>query len=231
MQNEDIFIEEKDVKDLEEKSTVGVLLDVRAQKREETTAKRIRLTPSQWREIELLWESGEVTLKDLSRRYGKHEDTFTNHFRKHGIKRGARADELRKIAEQAAKEQARDEASIISERIRKTKESHYKMSEAIGNLVFSEVLNVRKDKSRYREIQQDLKALFIAMDTLKKVREERWVVLGLDKDAVDEDALPELVMSTMTPEQVEALRKAQQEDDELIGMDDDQLEYQEVEQQ
>ena len=222
MNTEDIFDENKK---LEQQSTAETLAKVGAFKDKDTSEKNVRLTASQWREIEMLWESGEVTLKDLSAKYGKHIDTFSTHFRKLGIKRGSKAEELRRVAEEVAKQQARDEASIISERIKDTKEQHYKMADAIGRLVFKEILDVRnKPGGKFREIKSDMQALFVAMDTLKKVREERWAILGLDKDVVDQDSLPELVMSTMTPEQAQALRNAQDEDDDLMGIDDNNLE-------
>lgn len=207
----------------EKRNALKVIEENRARKAEESTKPSGRLTPSQWREIELLWESGEVTLKDLSEKYGKRIDTFTTHFRKHKIKKGSRVEELRKIAEQMQREQARTDASVISQRIRDTKEQHYKMADGISRLVFKEVLDVRKRGGQFREIQNDLKSLFLAMDTLKKCREERWAILGLDKDAIDEESLPELVMTTMTPEQAQALRQSQEEDEEEMGIDDDRL--------
>ena len=211
----------------EKRNALKVIEENRARKAEETQKRGARLTPTQWREIEFLWESGEVTLKDLSEKYGKRIDTFTSHFRKYKIKKGARIEELRKVAAEIQKEQARSDASIISQRIRDTKDQHYKMADGISRLVFNELLEVKKKGLKFREIQGDLKSLFLAMDTLKKCREERWAILGLDKDAIDEEALPELVMSTMTPEQAQELRKAQEEDEEEMGIDDDRLEMQE----
>lgn len=182
-----------------------------------------KLTPAQWREIELLWESGEVTLKDLSERYGKNPEAFSQHFRKNKIRKGSRVEELRRVAEKIQREQAENDLSTLSKRIRDTKEQHYKMADAIARLTFNEVLNARQRGVQFRDIQQDIKSLQLAADTLKKCREERWVILGLDKDAIDEDALPELVMSTMTPEQALEMRRAQEEDDEEMGIDDDIL--------
>ena len=213
----------EEVKHAEEQKTIQSILDFRAQKNEDAKAPYARLTPSQWREIEMLWESGEVTLKDLSKRYGKGTDTFVTHFRKHGIVKGARAEELKKLAEKAQREKAVADAEVISERIRRTKEDHYKMAEALGKLTFNEVLKARQEGRQFRTIQQDVKALLLAAETLKKVREERWITLGLDKDAVDQDSLPELVMSTMTDEEVQALRNAQREDEEEMGFNDKDL--------
>lgn len=230
MKETDFLLDDlKDKATSEEKDRVHRVLEEVSKEREKTSGEfRGRLSQAQWREIELLWESGDITLKELSEKYGKSTDTIYAHFKSKGIKRGARAEELRKIADSLAKQKAQEESHIISERIRNTKEQHYKMAEAIGKLVFKEVLQVQSSGSKYREIQQDLKSLHVAMETLKKVREERWVVLGLDKDVVDEDSLPELIMSTMTAEQAQALRDAQEEDDDFLGIDDEQLEMTQV---
>ena len=213
----------EEVKHAETQKTIQEILDMRSEKAEKAKAKGARLTPSQWREIDMLWESGEVTVADLTRRYGRSRECFVSHYKKHGIVKGAKKEELRKAAELAAREQSRNEAAILSERIRKTKEEHYKMAEAIGRLTFNEILKARQDGKPFRSIQQDVKALLLAAETLKKVREERWVTLGLDKDVVDEDTLPELVMTTMTEEQCQQLRQAQQEDEMDLGLNDDDL--------
>ena len=50
------------------------------------------------------------------------------------------------------------------------------------------------------------------MNVLTKARMERYAVLGLDKDDyVDEDGLPELVISELTAAQIEELRNRDEE--------------------
>ncbi|MCY1300238.1 hypothetical protein D9M70_497990 [compost metagenome] len=63
----------------------------------------------------------------------------------------------------------------------------------------------------------NLKALDNAMTVLKKAREERYAVLGLDRsDYVDDSALPELVISELTNEQIEAMRDRQEDSDDSL---------------
>lgn len=209
----------------EQKKTVNTIMEMRLKREQDALEKHQHLTKHQWAQIEALWMAGDVTIKELVARFGKHPDTFVAHFRKYGIKKGSRNAEIKKAAEEATKAKARDDALILSERIKRTKEDHYKMSEAIGKLVFNEVLKAKQNGKEFRSIQSDVRALLTAAEALKKVREERWVTLGLDKDAVDEDTLPELVMSTMTPEQVEALRNAQKEDEAEMGLNDEDLNF------
>lgn len=207
---------------LEEK-TIKSIMEAHEKRDEKGKQKFQRLTPRQWSEIETLWKSGEITLAELSQKYGKDKTTFINHFRKTGIKKGENKEEIARMAQKVAEEKAKTEAAILSDRIRRTKEEHYKYSEAIAKLTFKQVLEANNEGRQFRTISQDVKALLLAAETLKKVREERWVTLGLDKDVVDPDELPELVMSTMTEEQVEQLRNMQREDEEEMGLNDDDL--------
>lgn len=199
------------------------MLDIQRVEAEKSKEKHARLSPAQWREIDMLWESGEVTLTTLSERYGKTRECFVAHFKKYGVVKGARKDEIRRAAEEIKKEAQSAEQRVLSERIKQTKEDHYKMSEAIGRLAFNEILKARKDGKPFRTVQQDIKTLLLTAETLKKVREERWITLGLDKDVIDEETLPELVITTMTQDQCEQLREEQQEDEQVMGIDEEDL--------
>lgn len=179
-------------------------------------SKYARLTPKQWAEAEALWESGEVTLDDLAARFGKDRSTFVNRFNKIGITKGSKREETKqRVAEEVAK-QAISDATVLAARIKETKEEHYKMSAALAKLTWAEILEVKKTGAPFSSAMNNLKALDNAMNVLKKAREERYAVLGLDRDDhVDENGLPELVISELTAEQVEALRSRDEEDLDL----------------
>lgn len=166
-----------------------------------------RLTPKQWAEAEALWESGEVTLTDLVAKFGIHKTSFQKRFAERGIKKGAKKEEhARRVAEEVTKA-AIDEATVLAARIRETKEEHYKMAAGLAKLTWAEILAAKQNGSPMAVALNNLKALDAAMAVLKKAREERYAVLGLDReDFVDEDGLPELVISELTADQIEALR-------------------------
>jgi hypothetical protein len=165
------------------------------------------LTRKQWAEIEALWESGGVVYADLVKKYGKSVSTFDRHFRKHGIVKGAKAEATKKrIAEVVAREEL-NHAQVLAARITETKEEHYKMSAALARLAWAEVLDAKKNSRPMSTALNNLKALDAASNVLKKVREERFAVLGLDRtDSVDPDAIPELILTELTPEQIQKLR-------------------------
>lgn len=186
-----------------------------------TREAKTRLKESDWRIIEVLWETGDVTLRELAEKYNCAVETLTTHFRKFKIKKGSRADDIRKAVRKQQEIQAQSEAAVISERIRTTKEDHYKMAAALAKITFGEIIKMRSTETPYSRGEKDIKALLLAAETLKKCREERWVTLGLDKDAIDETALPELTLHTLTAEEIQKMRDNQSEDMEEMGIEDD----------
>ena len=171
-----------------------------------------RMTPRQWAEAEALWESGEVTLDDLAKRFDKDRSAFVRYFKKHGIVKGSRAAARKEEVKEAVAAAGIDEATVLANRIRETKEDHYKMSSALAKLVWAEVLTAKKDEKPFSAIKDNLKALDNAMNVLMKARMERFAILGLNKDDyVDEGGLPELVISELTAAQIEELRNRDEE--------------------
>ena len=189
--------------------------------------KAVQIKPKEWAEIEILWETGNTTLRELSERFGRVEETFSRYFARKGIKKGSKAAEhAEKVREEVSKSIVSD-ASIIASRIRDTKEEHYKLSASISKLAWNELNTARKDGVQYETKLNNLRALKTAMDIVKIAREERWTVLGLnDPDSINEAELPELLISEMTAKQIEDLQMRQVQSsqefiDEIDGLDED----------
>ena len=176
-----------------------------------TAAKKARkpnLSQKEWTEAKTLWESGEVTYSDLAKKFDRHEQSFIRYFNRHGIKKGtSRAKHMKRIEKEVEKAAVND-AAIIAARIKETKEEHYKMASGLAKLTWAEVLKTKQDGVPVATALNNLKALDTAMTVLKKAREERYSVLGLDRpDAIDENDVPELVISELTAEQIALLRE------------------------
>lgn len=167
-----------------------------------------RLPAKEWAKIEALWEEGDTTYADLVKKYGKSVSTFERHFKKHKIVKGKRREERKKKADEKLTQAAIDDATVLANRIRETKEEHYRMSSAVARLTWNEILAAKNEGRAVATALNNLKALDAAATVLKKVREERFAVLGLDRnDTVNPDEVPELVISELTAEQIEELRK------------------------
>lgn len=166
-----------------------------------------------------------MTLPELARRFDRHPQSFFKYFKNHGIKKGAKAQKLKAKVEAKVEEQAVNDAAIIAARIKETKEEHYKMASGLAKLTWAEVLKAKQDGVPVAAALNNLKALDTAMAVLKKAREERYAVLGLDRpDAIDENDVPELVIQELTAEQIAALRERNfndihDVDEELEGLE------------
>ena len=186
---------------------------------------RARLTEKEWRQATTLYEAGEVTIEDLAKKFDRHPQSFIKRFKRDGIVKGSKSAALKAKVEEKVKEEAVNDAAIIAGRIKETKEEHYKMASALAKLTWAEVLKAKQDGVPVGAALNNLKALDTAMAVLKKAREERYAVLGLDRpDAIDENDVPELVIQELTAEQIAALRERNfndivEVDEELEGLE------------
>lgn len=186
-----------------------------------------RLTPKQWAEAETLWALGDMTMYDLGRKFGVNEQTIYMHMSRKKIARGSKAEEhAKKVAEEVAKASV-DDATITAARIRETKEEHYKMAAGLAKLAWAEILTAKQNKAPFASVMNNLKSLDSAVNIIAKARQERWAVLGLDRaDFVDEDGLPELLISELTAEQIQELRD--RDSTEFDELSDDDLQGEEA---
>ncbi len=185
-----------------------------------------RLTEKEWVKAEALYETGEMTQEEIAKKFNVHVATVRRRFSKNGIKAGSKAAAIKeKVNDQLGKERAA-EIGLLLGRIRETKEEHYKMASGLAKLTWAEVLKAKQDGSPVSVAMNNLKALDTAMSVLKKAREERYAVLGLNGDeGDDDDLLPQLVVQELTEEQVEELRNGQDDDlDDLPPEDEVALE-------
>lgn len=191
-----------------------------AKEKSDIVPKGKRLSQKQWAEAESLWELGQVTLAELSEKYGKHQSLFWKHFSKRGIKKGSKAEVMKDRIHEAAVNAATEDMKLLQARIRETKDEHYKMAQALAKLTWSEVLTAKQSGTPFGAKLNDLRALDSAMNVLAKARQERYAVLGLDKDDfVDEEGLPELVISELTQEQIELLNARDASEELELDMD------------
>jgi hypothetical protein len=123
------------------------------------------------------------------------------------IVRGSTAEKIRKKVEDELEKAHVEDTAIIVARIRETKEEHYKMVSGLGKLTWAEILNAKQKNLPVSSVAANLKALETAIGNIKKIREEKWAILGLDKEDITEDeGLPDLVVSELTADEVTKLR-------------------------
>lgn len=170
------------------------------------------LSASDRRKIRAMWETGEYSMDEIAKEVGNTVTAVKSYIDNNAIKKGSRSDEIQQAVMKKTKETAETEATLVASRIRETKEEHYKMSMAIAKLIWKEVLDCNKAGRPFADVRGNIASLELASRALANCRSERWVVLGLDKDNVSTDRLPELVLTELTAEQIEEIRNYQEED-------------------
>lgn len=179
-----------------------------------------RLTNRQWAQEEAMYAMGDTTQAAIAAKYSLTVQAVFQHMKRRGIKKGSKAVASSKAIEEGIQLAAVSEASVTAARIKETKEDHYKMASALSRLSWQEVLKAKQDGLPVSTATPNLRALDLASAVLKRLREERYAILGLDRhDFVDEDALPELVISELTDEQIAKLHERDDDFNEMQGDD------------
>ncbi|HBA2885993.1 TPA: DNA-binding protein [Escherichia coli] len=180
---------------------------------------KTRLTPAEWAEAEAKWTSGEYTLSKLEEEYGIRRETLSRHFKKRGLEKGA--DSVGKMVRESLKSDAELRAKARAEKIEERRTRYDGWAYALGQMVMVEVTTAKREGKPLGAIEDSLKSLQKASNTLAKCFEVSSKALGMDHAENDEEEIPNLVFGELTPSQVAKLR---QEDDEPEIIDDELLE-------
>ena len=194
---------------------------------EEKKAKETkRLSPVQWEEIKTLWELGEVTLSELSDRYGISNSALSQGLKHRGATRGSRAKELAKVVEKKAAEAVAEIpfSATKQQRIEQTKRQHYEWSEFIGKATMGRLALAQRESRPFSSEMHNLKALRVAAVTVGDVLKQRYHILDVENQ-VEEGALPILEIVGMDDDRIKAIRETQDlGDDDLLPTLDPDLE-------
>lgn len=193
---------------------------------EEKAEESKRLTIAEWEEIKTLWELGEVTLADLSDRFGISISAVSQGLKRRGATRGSRAREVASaVAEKAIT--AAVESSFASGKLQKiedTKRQQYDWTTFIGKATMTALAKAQKDGRAFSTEMQNLKALRIAAVTVGDVMRQRYEILGISEE-IEQGAIPVLEIIGMDDERIKNIREAQDlGDDDLLPSLDAELE-------
>lgn len=180
-----------------------------------------------------MWESGEITLDELAKKFGRNRTTFVNFFKREGIVKGATKEELqKKIEEEVAKNLVSD-ASVYAARIKETKDQHYIYADNLAKLSWSIMRKAKIENRSMASTYDEQAAILKTMQVMKIAREERFAVLGINaQDSADDVPLPDLEIHELSANEIKEMHRQQmvQGEDGLdevadmdIGLGDDEL--------
>ncbi|BBI61687.1 hypothetical protein HSBAA_29930 [Vreelandella sulfidaeris] len=106
-----------------------------------------------------------------------------------------------------------------AERSEQARESYFKSLEMLHKLTVATIGKAHQDKKLF-SAQADLKAIQMAAIAIDKIRSNQWSVLGLDKQGIEDEEIPELLVRSLTPDEVAKIRESQLKSNNL----DDEIE-------
>ncbi|EOY9900449.1 DNA-binding protein [Klebsiella sp. 10982] len=188
-----------------------------------STEVKKKLTPAQWVEVEVKWKSGEYTLSALEEEYGLRTETFSRYFKKKGISKGSDSvsDMIRESLKSDSEQRALARAKLVEDR----RDSFDKISNQIAGLTMKEIHAARSESRPLSVIEDNLKSLQRASAIIGKCFDISSRALGLEREEMAGDEIPNLVFGELTPTQVQELRKM----DEGNSLSDDLEELEELE--
>jgi hypothetical protein len=183
-----------------------------------TKRKYTKVTEDVWTEIISLWESGGVTLFELSERFGPTPRALQARFRRSGVVKGSRATAMAALVRERIQEEDLDDQDRLVIRSRDIRERAYRNALVVEDLVMSQLTLAERDPGQIFRVNSSLKALSLAAASLERLHDLKQRALGLDKEAALPEELPVLAFVDLTSDDIAQIR-AQQGDYE--GVEDD----------
>ena len=178
-------------------------MDIESEK-EDTPTKRLK--ESEWIVIGTLWEMGEVTLKDLSAKFGVSEAALSQGLKRRGIKRGAKAH----LANKEIEAKIKDERTKLVEEIFLFKKKFVRYGDVLMTLAMNEITEAKKAGKKIATKKPELEAIFSATKIYKTIRNDMFHLYDLyNKDAAPNDDL-EFNIGVYSEDELKELRKAQE---------------------
>src|SRR3954469_3947734 len=181
-----------------------------------TKRKYTRLSPSQWAEIEALWQVGDLTLAELAEAHGVSPRAIQDHMSKHGIIKGSKGAEFAEaVREKVATLELGDE-ELTAKRAREVRETAYENAKQIEQLVMAQIALAQKEPAQILRVASALKGLSLAAGTLERLHSLKYRAMGLDRH-VDERELPKLTIDCYTDDELAEIRAQQGDEKDLVG--------------
>lgn len=183
--------------------------------------KYVTLSDDDWATIRAEWEGGDVTLADLSDRFGVSIRSIQNFFERHGIAKGSarRAETMAAIrlaVPEPSPANASDPDAIKSLALQRIL--------AIEDAISDQINIMRTDPTQAYRCGSTVKSLQSAVDALSKAYQMKREVLGLDRQDAQEKTV--LVVRELFSEDIARLcddEENEDDDPQPIEREDDDI--------
>lgn len=174
------------------------------EKDSETPSKRLK--ESEWIVISSLWERGEVTLKELSEKFGISEPALSQGLKRRGVKRGSKAHLAYKEVEAKSKE----ERAKLIEDVYRFKKKFLQYGDFLMSLAINEITEAKKAKTSLASRKPELQSIFEATKIYKTIRNDMFHLYDLYNPEGQPNEELEFNIGVYSEQDIEELRKAQE---------------------
>lgn len=181
-----------------------------------------RLNSIERAEAIAMWRSGQYTLDEICKKLNRTKGVFIKLFKEENINKGENSEVYAKRVEEAVEKATLSSVEELTQRIKETKEDHYKMAQGLSKLVWHIIATCKKEGRSFTTISGEMKALRYASMILKSTREDRYAILGLNKLEDDENKAPEdLTIREITVEEIrDRIKNQVGSEDEFFNVPD-----------
>lgn len=179
--------------------------------------RRKLMTEKMWLEAEELWAAGDITLDELSKKFGGISPSHLSiTLSRRGVKKGSRVEAMRDGVRAVLDEKAAQRAIVAAARASETKEEHYRYSQTIAKLAMKVIAEHANAGKSLGLAVQPMRALREAATVLEITRKERFIVLGIEGGEIASDDLPSLVIEEMSEDDIKALAQNGQDLEDVL---------------
>jgi hypothetical protein len=172
--------------------------------KEDSSSKRLK--ESEWIVICSLWEMGEVTLKDLSSKFGISEAALSQGLKRRGIKRGSKAH----LAHKEVEHKIKQEREKLVEEIFHFKKKFIRYGDFLMTLTMNEITEAKKGGLKLASKKPELEAIFAATKVYKTIRNDMFHLYDLyNPDSQPTEDL-EFNIGVYSEDELKHLRDAQE---------------------
>jgi hypothetical protein len=172
-----------------------------------------RLAPSAWAKIRAEWEIGDVTLAELSDRFGVNTRTLQAHFAKQSVVKGSKSAELASAVKHELFKLDLDGKDDLTQRARETRETAYKNAVTVETLIMAQLELAQRDPAQAFKAAGAVKLLSLAAAGLERLHALKWSALGMNRDSVVSDDLPKLIFQDLSEQEIKEIQQGHDQDE------------------
>lgn len=165
-----------------------------------------RLSSVEWATVCTLYERGEKNIRELSDQFGVSQQAIQQGLKKRGIEKNSRMAEVMDESVDHARAAREKKVAAANQAV----DQYAKYFDVFAKLTMKRVIEGDRDGNLATK-NADILVLKNACAIVEKARMEQWDIQGLD-DLLGENAeLPDLNVGEYTPEELDAIRAANED--------------------